>query len=56
MSKMMLALLIAASSAIYDPPRVLNWVGPQAQTFGSKLKNMLDVNRLLPQLSQMGRR
>jgi hypothetical protein len=56
MSKMMFALLMLASTAVYDPPRALEWVKPHAQAFGSKLKSALDVNRLLPQLSQIGRR
>jgi hypothetical protein len=56
MSKILFGLLMLASTAIYGPPGALDWVGPQAQTFGWKLKNALDINRWLPQLSRMGGR
>lgn len=56
MSKLMFCLLMLASTAIYGPTGALDWVGPQAQTFGWKLKTALDINRWLPQLSRMGGR
>ena len=56
MSKALLALLMLASAATYDPPRALEWVGPQARAFGGKLKAALDPNRWLPGLSRVGRR
>ena len=55
MSKLLFSLVLA-STAIYGPSRTLEWVGPQAQAIGWKLKSALDINRWLPQLSQVGRR
>jgi len=52
MSKLMLASLLFVSAAIYDPPFVVGWAGPQAVSLGWKLRSMLDVNRLLPKLAQ----
>ena len=56
MSKALLAILMLASAATYDPPRALEWVAPQAHAFGGKLKAALDFNRWLPQLSRVGGR
>jgi hypothetical protein len=55
MSKSMLALLILACAAVNDPPRALEWIKPQVQTVGWKLSAALDIQTLLPQLSQIGR-
>jgi hypothetical protein len=55
MSKAMLALLLLVSVVICDPPWALQWLGPQAQTFGWKLKSALDINQILPRLSPMGK-
>ena len=56
MSKITLALLVLASAAISDPPRALEWVGPQVKTLGWRIKTALDVNRLVPKLPQMSNR
>jgi hypothetical protein len=53
MSKSMLVFLILACAAINDPPRGFEWIKPQA--IGWKLSAALDINHLLPQLSQVGR-
>jgi hypothetical protein len=55
MSKSMLVFLILACAAINDPPRGFEWIKPQARTIGWKLSAALDINNLLPQLSQVGR-
>ena len=58
MSKAMLALVLLASVVLYDPQRVLAFLGPQAQAFGLSLKSALDITRILPQWqwSQIDRR
>jgi hypothetical protein len=56
MPKALLALLILASAATYDPPRALEWIVPQAHAFGGKLKAALDLNRWLPGLSRVAGR
>jgi hypothetical protein len=55
MSKLMLAFLLFVSAAVYDPPLVVGWAGPQAVSLGWKLRSMLDINRLIPKLAQAGR-
>jgi hypothetical protein len=52
----MLALLLLASATIYDPPRVLGLLGPEAQMIGWKLKAALDPFRILPQFSRIEKR
>jgi hypothetical protein len=56
MSKLLFGLLVLASTVIYGPSRTFEWLGPQAQTLGWKLKTTLDINRWLPQLSRVGGR
>jgi hypothetical protein len=56
MSKLFLALVIVASAAICDPPRVLAWAGPQAQAVGWKIKTALGIDRFLPNFSSTWKR
>ena len=41
MSKMMITFVLFVSGALYDPPRVLNYLGPDAAAMGWKIKNTL---------------
>jgi hypothetical protein len=50
MSKLTLTLLILASLAIYDPQRVMNLFGPQANWIGYKLNSWFDVGQNIPAL------
>jgi len=50
----MLALLILTGAVLYDPPRALGLLGPQAQTFGWELQSAL--GRVLPQIWNVIRR
>ena len=54
MSKLAAAILILASVAVYDPPRMLRLLDPALQTLGSTLKPTLDG--LLPRFTLVGRR
>jgi hypothetical protein len=38
MSKLMIAFMLFISGALYDPPRVLNQLGPEAVAIGWKIK------------------
>ena len=39
MSKLMIIFVLFMSGALYDPPRVLNQLGPEAAAIGWKIKN-----------------
>ena len=41
MSKLMIIFVLFVSGALYDPPRVLNQLGPEAAAIGLKIKNSL---------------
>jgi hypothetical protein len=41
MSKLMIIFVLLVSGALYDPPRVLNHLGPDAAALGWKIKNTL---------------
>ena len=41
MSKLMIIFIIFVSGALYDPPRVLHQLGPDAAVIGLKIKNTL---------------
>ena len=56
MSKAMLALVLLASAVVYDPPRVLGLLGPQAEMFAYRVRSALDINRVLPQFARAVRR
>ena len=56
MSKVMLAFLLFACVVIYDPPQVLGLLGPDARSFGWRLKSALDIERILPGFAKFGKR
>ena len=39
MSKLMIVFVLFVSGSLYDPPRVLNQLGPDAAAIGWKIKN-----------------
>ena len=41
MSKLMILFVLLMSGALYDPPRVLNQLGPEAAALGWKLSSTL---------------
>ena len=41
MSKLMIIFILFVSGTLYDPPRVLNHLGPDAAALGWKIKNTL---------------
>ena len=41
MSKLMITFVLFVSGALYDPPRVLNHLGPEAAAIGWKIKSSL---------------
>ena len=41
MSKLMIIFIMFVSGTLYDPPRVLNQLGPEAAAIGLKIKNSL---------------
>ena len=41
MSKLMILFVLFVSGALYDPPRVLNHLGPSAATVGWHIKTAL---------------
>jgi hypothetical protein len=41
MSKLMITFVLLVSGALYDPPRVLNHLGPEAAAIGWKIKTTL---------------
>jgi hypothetical protein len=43
MSKLMMAVVICMSGALYDPSRVLHFVGPDAAAFCWTLKHSLGL-------------
>ncbi|MEJ0076158.1 MAG: hypothetical protein WDO17_12035 [Alphaproteobacteria bacterium] len=43
MSKLMILFVLFVSGALYDPPRVLNHVGPTLSTLGWHVKTALSV-------------
>ena len=43
MSKLMVLFVLFISGALYDPPRVLNHLGPSFSTFGWHLKSAFKV-------------
>jgi hypothetical protein len=43
MSKLMILFVLLMSGALYDPPRVLNQLGPEATAVGWKIASVLRV-------------
>jgi len=43
MSKLMILFVLFISGALYDPPRVLNHLGPAASTLGWHIKTALHI-------------
>jgi hypothetical protein len=43
MTKLMMVVVISMSGALYDPARVLHYVGPDAAAFCWMLKNTLGM-------------
>ena len=43
MSKLMIMFVLFISGALYDPPRVLNHLGPSASALGWHIKTALQV-------------
>jgi hypothetical protein len=41
MSKLMILFVVVMSGALYDPPRVLNQLGPEAAAIGWKISATL---------------
>lgn len=41
MSKIMLIFVLLMSGALYDPQRVINYLGPEAAALGWKIKTKL---------------
>ena len=41
MSKLMITFVLFVSCTLYDPPRVLNHLGPEAAAIGWKIKSSL---------------
>ncbi len=41
MSKLMIIFVLLVSGSLYDPPRVLNHLGPEAAAIGWKIKNTM---------------
>ena len=39
MSKLMILFVLCVSGSLYDPPRLLNQLGPDAAAIGWKIKN-----------------
>ena len=39
MSKLMVIFVLLMSGALYDPPRVINHIGPEAAAIGWKVAN-----------------
>jgi hypothetical protein len=42
MSKLMILFVLLVSGALYDPPRVLNHLGPGATAIGWHIKSMVN--------------
>jgi len=43
MSKLMILFVLFVSGALYDPPRVLNQLGPSAAAVGWHIKTALNI-------------
>jgi hypothetical protein len=43
MSKLMILFVLFVSGSLYDPPRVLNHLGPEAAAIGWKIKTAFNV-------------
>ena len=43
MSKLMVVFILFISGSLYNPPRVLNHLGPEAAAIGLKIKTTLHV-------------
>ena len=43
-SKLMIIFVLFVSGTLYDPPRVLNQLGPEAAAIGWKIKSALPYN------------
>jgi hypothetical protein len=43
MSKLMILFVLCISGALYDPPRVLHQLGPEAAAIGWKIKTTFNV-------------
>jgi hypothetical protein len=51
MTKLMLAVGIVASLILADPMRLINYLGPEAQRLGWKIKTTLSTERAMPQVA-----
>ena len=43
MSKLMILFVLFISGSLYDPPRVLNYLGPQAAAIGWHIKTTFNL-------------
>jgi hypothetical protein len=55
MTKLMLAVGILCSLILYDPARVINNLGPEAQRIGWMIKSSLSTERAMPQVASFVR-
>jgi hypothetical protein len=51
MTKLMLAVGVISSLILFDPGRVINRLGPEAQWLGWKIKTALSTERALPHVA-----
>ena len=51
MTKLMLAVGVIASLILFDPMRMLSYLGPEAQRIGWKIKTTLSTERALPSVA-----
>ena len=56
MSKLIFACVMLSSASLLDPAQVVNFFGPSAHTIGSKLRNALDFDTLMPGLKRRDHR
>jgi hypothetical protein len=54
-TKLMLAVGILASLILYDPTRVTNNLGPEAQRIGWMIKSSLSTERAMPTVASFVR-
>lgn len=52
MSKPLLLIVLLASVALHDPPRVRDWLDADAHRLRWMLKSALDVERFVPGLTR----
>jgi hypothetical protein len=55
MTKLMLAVGVTASLILADPTRVINYLGPEAQWLGWKIRTALSIDRAVPQVASFMR-